>query len=205
MPWRATGRSWVLRTGQNLVTDPKRQSITSQSKSESRHLNLKPPFRNRQTVGLYERLTPRVVGLFAFQGLCWQGVATRGCTSRSWSAIRATHTYALSRRHLGPFPPQTLATLTVSRRPGYGGVATAQSVATPAHSASPQFREQRPLPKHSQRQRSAWCSSTGTPQSASTTRSTLFRGEKRRACSPHCGGIPYCPQISAHRSRFRVL
>jgi hypothetical protein len=94
------GRSWVLRTGQNLVTDPKRQSITSQSKSESRHLNLKPPFQNRQTVGLYERLTPRVVGLFAFQGLCWQGVATRGCTSRSWSAIRAR----LTPTHLASSP-----------------------------------------------------------------------------------------------------
>ena len=34
------------------------------------------------------------------------------------------------RRHSTPFPPQTLATLTVSRRPGYRGVATAQSVAT---------------------------------------------------------------------------
>ena len=32
--------------------------------------------------------------------------------------------------HSAPFPPQTLATLIVSRRPGYGGVASAQSVAT---------------------------------------------------------------------------
>ncbi len=35
-----------------------------------------------------------------------------------------------SGRHLDPFPAQTLATLIVSRHPGYGGVASAQSVAT---------------------------------------------------------------------------
>ena len=42
-----------------------------------------------------------------------------------------THFSVSGQRNLaGPIRPQTLATLTVSRRPGYGGVATVQSVAT---------------------------------------------------------------------------
>ena len=41
------GRSGVLRTGQDLVTDPRRQSITSQWKSESRHLNRSQPLQTR--------------------------------------------------------------------------------------------------------------------------------------------------------------
>ena len=45
--------------------------------------------------------------------------------------------FPIHHRHLAPFLPHTLATLTVSRRPGYRGVASAQSVATPAHFAGP--------------------------------------------------------------------
>ncbi len=43
------GRSGVLRTGQDLVTDPRRQSITSQRKSESRHLNRSQPLHTAYT------------------------------------------------------------------------------------------------------------------------------------------------------------
>ena len=58
----------------------------------------------------------------------------RGCSHVALSPPFARDTHRPNHvRHSTSFPPQTLATLNVSRRPGYGGVVTAQSVATPAH------------------------------------------------------------------------
>ena len=165
--------------------------ITPQSKFESRSLHLKPPFRNRQTAGLLKGRAYRDVGLFAFQGQCWQRVTTRPCPSRSRSWIPHDSSWPAFLCHRGRFSSQTLTNLGVSRRPGYRGVASVQAVATLSQLAATRLvfpeRRQRPRPvdgHHAHRYALGVPPEPRRPNAINFFDDALMRHTTDRACTP---------------------